>query len=126
MNEQARREALAEAVTEARLRRFRTVTRAVTAAGIARGTWDKVEDAKPVKRYSLSAVEDALGWPFGYATKILNGEAEGQPPESVTPPGGIRELRRVIVEADLDEATRTWALGIVDARLEDRGEVRGA
>lgn len=126
MNKQAGREALAEAVTEARERRFRTVTRAVMAAGISRGTWDKVEGAMPVKRFSLSAVEDALGWPFGYATKLLNGEAEGQPSETVTPPGGIKELRRVVTEADLDEATRTWALGMIDARLEDRGEVKGA
>lgn len=77
MNEQTNRDRLAQAVKAARLRKFKTVDSARIAAGVARGTWDNVEHGKPVKEFSLAAIEEALDWPVGHALAMLRGD-EGQ------------------------------------------------
>lgn len=71
---------LAAQVTYDRKRLYRTVTKATAKSGVARGTWDRLERGERVKSFTLSAVEEALGWPQGRAERILAGEDETSQP----------------------------------------------
>lgn len=103
------RRRLAVLVAADRGRIYRTVDRARIAAKVSRGTWDSVEAARPVKDFSLSAIEEALGWPAGRAQRILRGdESTGElPPES--------DLRRHVLSAELPEPVRRAMLALLDS-----------
>lgn len=68
---------LSYAVVAARGRKFKTVDRARIAAGVARGTWEAVENGRRVRPFSLAAIEEALDWEPGHAQQIINGEVGG-------------------------------------------------
>lgn len=73
VNEQLGRERLAKLVTDERKRRFRTVTKAIVAADVSRGSWENLEAGRKVKDSTLTAVEVAFGWPIGYAQSVIDG-----------------------------------------------------
>lgn len=77
VNDEGRRR-LGNAVRADRMRKYRTVDAARIAAKISRGAWDNVEQGKPVKDFTLGAIEDALDWPAGRAHELLYG-VEGAP-----------------------------------------------
>jgi hypothetical protein len=119
VNEQENRERLAQAVKAARMRLYRTVDRARITAGVSRGTWDSIEQGKPVKEFSLGPVEEALGWPQGRALAILAGE-DGE--SATTGRDELREAARAARDAGL---SRDDWIEAYDAEV-GRREVKGA
>lgn len=119
VNEQEGRVALADQVRAARKRMYRTVTKAVANSEASRGAWDAVEGARPVKDFTLTAIEVTLGWPEGYATALLEGRAVGAPvPGAVAEltDSELRTLRQIIGDAAIDDALRGRLLEDVDRR----------
>lgn len=80
VNDDDSRTVLAAQVKAARMAKFRTVDAARVAAGVARGTWEKVERGDSVKEFSLGAIEKALGWQPGHATRVLAGDTSAPAP----------------------------------------------
>ncbi|WP_420032319.1 hypothetical protein ACN2WE_05505 [Streptomyces sp. cg28] len=68
-------ERLATAVKTARLDRYPSRVAAAEAAGVSKGTWQRIEEAKEVRDGSYAKVEKALDWPPGTCDRILAGEA---------------------------------------------------
>ena len=115
MNEQPGRDALGREVRAARIRKYRTVTKAHQAAGMSRGAWEAVEKGQPVKGFTLAAVEQALDWPQGHADKLLTGEAIG-PPLSDYSAADLERLRGEIGAANVDSALRQELLEVIERR----------
>lgn len=80
------------------MRKFRTVDAARIAAKVSRGTWDNVEKGKPIKDFSLAAIEEALDWPAGHARAILTGEAL-EASDDYRGPGRLSKLINTYVAA---------------------------
>jgi hypothetical protein len=96
VNEQANRDQLATAIEAARLRKFKTISKACVVAGVARGTWEKAERGEKIKTFSLAAIEEALDWPTGQAQAILDGGLSAIEPPPAEPDMG--EQMRLILE----------------------------
>lgn len=113
MTDQDARDRLARAVRADRLRAYGTVEKARAVAGVSRGSWDAVEAGKPVREFTLAAVERALQWPAGHAEAILTGEEEA----GVEP----SDLRRAILASDdLDPDIKAAMLDLLDGRRPPR------
>lgn len=115
MSEDEGRKRLAEEVKAARGRKYRTVERARAAVRISRGAWDAVENGKPVKPFTLAAVEDALGWPAGRAQQIIAGQDVGQDDE----------LRGLIAASGHPEHVKRAMLELLDDAAAPPGTERG-
>lgn len=116
--EQAGRDRLAAAVIADRERLYRSVEKARTAIDppISRGSWDSVEAARPVKPFTLTAVDQVLHWPAGRARRILSGDQEA-------------DLRGEIEASNLSEAAKAHILAALDESdppTEPRRGVKGA
>lgn len=100
------------------MRKFKTVDRARIAAEVSRGTWDAVEKGKPVKDFSLAAIEEALDWPAGHALAILTGEAL-EASDDYRGPGRLAKLINTYMSAH----PRTTDAEIADAIGVDRSTI---
>lgn len=110
VNEQAGREKLAAAVKRDRKARYRTVDEARQAARISRGAWDSVEKAQPVKGFTLTAVEKALGWPPGRAEDLLAGR-------SIATPRELEQMLAELDQAEISPSTRDYIRPQLEADL---------
>lgn len=113
MSEQQNREQLGKMVKADRMRLYRTVDKARIAAKVSRGSWDNVEQGKPVKDFTLGAIEEALGWPPGRAQSVIEGEA-------------VSDFERVVMESGLRPKARAAVLEIVRRDFAEQEEERGA
>lgn len=103
MNEGRNWPALGLAVTNARKAKFGTVDKARTAAEVSRGAWDRVEQGKSVKDFTLTAIEKALGWPPGRAVAILEGASDLTAPDTPSALAASMAMLRAIVEEQSQE-----------------------
>ena len=93
-----------------RMKRYRTVDKARIEADISRGAWEHVESGKPVKEFTLGAVEQALGWDAGRAQRIIDGADLG-------------DVEAAILASDMAPETKEAALRIMarDREAQDPG-----
>lgn len=113
-NELSGRERLARMVIAERGRKYRTVDAARIAAGVNTATWKRVEDAEPVKSFSMAAIEEALGWPVGYAQRVIDGL------DTELPDAELTFVEFVMTTDRLTEPERRRVLSLVDSYQDAR------
>lgn len=115
MNENDYRAVLGDRIKSTRRKKFKTVDAARQEAAVARGTWEKAEKGLPIKDFSLAAIEEALGWPEGYAQSILDGKEAGlaevldEEPRPIPRAGGV-DAYLASIEDRLDDLEARMAI----------------
>lgn len=102
---------LAAVVKSRRLALYKSRDAAATAAGVARGTWKRVEEGLEVRDGSYAKIDAALKWPDGSCVTILGAEtamtikgADGTPDTVITvlaPEAMDEEVRDVVQLASI-------------------------
>lgn len=101
---------LAKAVKARRLELHPSRLVAATAAGISKDTWQRIEDAKPVRDGTYVKVDTALHWASGSCAALLQG---GEPVEVISDGGDGTSISRIPaawLEGEFREAVQRAAI----------------
>lgn len=111
MNESEGRKRLGAMVAEERARKFRTVTKAIGEARVSRGAWESVEAGRPVKPFTLAAIDDVFGWPTGRAQRVIDGTDDV---------GDDVDYEAAVRDSNMSDRVKAYMLRVLAADRADR------
>ena len=115
---------LATRVTQRRVELGMHKSDVATAAKITVKTYDKIEQAEPVRDVTYGKVEPILGWATGSCRDILSGRAPTIV-EKTSAGGVISPVASGDLEADIEQAVQDAGSGQHSGSPEDEPERRG-